>query len=402
MIKSNNSGNSIKLFEYYYLIILFVILLQLFLFPGIRLGVITSVIIIFISYKTIDKFKLINNTLINKLILLYLFYNSASVILYIFSGIPLSVFFAEWSNSILPVFFFYFSSNRKSDVTKFYLVTLLVLLFSFILGYYLWIIDSEEYKIFMETTEGPGTGIDFFQSLYGLTATGTFGVIGFLISGSLVLNSHGKHGKIAMVICIIATVFTFRRGSMGSLFIAFIVLHFIAFIKFNFIKKRYFIVEIVFIIFIYHFFLSGYNFFIENLIERSSMISEAVGERSFTWNVAFQDWSFIFGKGLGSIGHKAIGFSKVLIADGNYFKMIGEIGIIGFSIFLLILLISFWKGIIDFKNRFLELGIVFCICLIGVGSNIFTFQSIAPIFWFAIGRLASSNSMKNNFNLVTK
>ena len=27
---------------------------------------------------------------------------------------------------------------------------------------------SENYKIFMDTTEGPGTGLDFFQSLYGI------------------------------------------------------------------------------------------------------------------------------------------------------------------------------------------------------------------------------------------
>lgn len=395
MISDNNFFRKNRLFEYYYLIIFCVILLQLYVLPGIRLGVVTSLVILFVIFKTVNILDLIRSTVINKLVLGYLVYNTASLICYIFSEIPLNVYFAEWSNSILPMFFFYFSFKEKANNFKFYYITLCILIISFLLGYYLWTNDSEEYKIFMETTEGPGTGIDFFQSLYGLTATGTFGVIGFLISAHIVLNSHGKHGKIAMVICILATVFTFRRGSMASLFIAFIVLHFVGYFKFNFIKVRYFFVEIFFVVFIYKYYLKDFNFFFESLIERSSMISEAVGERSFTWAVAFQDWSFIFGKGLGSIGHKSIGFSKVLIADGNYFKMIGEIGIFGTLLFLLILIASFWNGIVDFKNKFLDVGIVFCICLIGVGSNILTFQSIAPIFWFAIGRLANSNWSKS-------
>jgi hypothetical protein len=178
---------------------------------------------------------------------------------------------------------------------------------------------------------------------------------------------------------------------MFSLFIAIIILHYIAYLRFNFLKKRYFIIEMFFIYLIYKYFLSDYVILLENIVERSSEISQAVGERSFTWTYAFQDLTFIFGKGLGSVGHKAIGFSKILIADGNYFKMIGEIGIFGTFLFLAILISSFWNGIKDFKNKYLDLGIIFCICLVGIGSNIFTFQSIAPIFWYAIGRIAFTN-----------
>lgn len=382
-----------RIYEYYYLIILFVILAQLFFIPSIRLGVVTSVIILLVLYNTINRHDILRNSDINKLVLAYLFYNTCSVLLYVFSGIPLSVFFAEWSNSILPIFFFYLSAKEKTESFKFYNITLIVLIISFITGFYLWMNDSENYKIFMDTTEGPGTGLDFFQSLYGLTATGTFGVVGFLISSSLVLRSNGKKGKIAMIICLVATILTFRRGSMFSLFIAIFILHYIAFLKFNFLKKRYFIVEILFIYIIYKYFLSDYTVLLENLVERSSEISQAVGERSFTWTYVFQDLSFIFGKGLGSVGHKSIGFSKILIADGNYFKMIGEIGIFGTFIFFAILILSFWNGFKDLKNKYLDLGIIFCLCLIAIGSNIFTFQSIAPIFWFAIGRI--SNSSKN-------
>ncbi len=391
MINMFKSIKKNRIYEFYYVIILFIVLTQLYFISSIRLGVVTSVIILLALYNTINKRDLLINSDINKLVLAYLFYNTFSVLMYVFSGIPLSVFFAEWSNSILPIFFFYLPSKEKTENFRFYNITLFVLIISFIIGFYLWINDSEYYKVFMETTEGPGTGLDFFQSLYGLTATGTLGVIGFLISSSLILRSNGKKGKIAMIICLVATILTFRRGAMFSLFIAFIILHYIAYLRFNFLKKRYFIIEMFFIYLIYKYFLSDYVILLENIVERSSEISQAVGERSFTWTYAFQDLTFIFGKGLGSVGHKAIGFSKILIADGNYFKMIGEIGIFGTFLFLAILISSFWNGIKDFKNKYLDLGIIFCICLVGIGSNIFTFQSIAPIFWYAIGRIAFTN-----------
>ncbi len=391
MIKIFNTLKKEKIYEYYYLIILFVVLIQLYFIPSIRLGVVTTVIILFVLYNTINRHDLLRNSSINKLVLAYLFYNTFSVLFYVFSGIPLAVFFAEWSNSILPIFFFYLPSKEKTNNFRFYNITLYVLIISFITGFYLWMNDSDYYKFFMETTEGPGVGIDFFQSLYGLTATGAFGVIGFLISTNLLLRSNGKKGKISMIICFVATILTFRRGAMFSLFTAIIILHYIGYLKFHFLKKRYFIVEFIFIYLIYKYLLSDYAVLLENLLDRNSDISQAVGERSFTWTYVFQDLTFIFGKGLGSVGHKAIGFSKILIADGNYFKMIGEIGIFGTFIFFAILISSFWNGFKDLKNKYLDLGVIFCICLIAIGSNIFTFQSIAPIFWFAIGRISNSN-----------
>ena len=387
-----------KIYEYYYVIILFIVLIQLFFIPAIRLGVVTAGIILMVIYKSINKHDLLRNTSINKLVLAYLFYNTISIVWFVFSGIPVSVFFAEWANSILPVFFFYLASKEKIANFRFYNITLLVLVISFIVGFYLWVNESEIYKVFMETTEGPGTGIDFFQSLYGLTATGAFGVVGFLISSSLVLNSNGRQGKIAMIICLIATILTFRRGAMVSLFIVIIVFHYIGFLRFRFFKKRYFIIETLFIYGVYKFFLSDFNDLFENIVERSSMISEAFDKRSFAWAYAFQDLTFIFGKGVGSIGHKAIGFSKILIADGNYFKMIAEIGILGTLIFSAIIISSLVNGYKDLKNKYIDLGIVLSMCLIGVGSNIFTFQSIAPIFWYSIGRLANKNIVKRSFD----
>lgn len=372
------------------MLFLFVVIFQLFFKPDIRLGLITSLLIFLVAILCISKKQILINTLTNKLVIVYLIYNSISLLWFIFDSIPVSVFWAEWSNSILPIIFFYFPSFKNRNDNKFYKVTLFVLIISFIIAFFLWISDSQLYRNFMDVTEGPGTDMFFFQSLYGLTATGALGVIGFLIASHIFLQSHGKHGKISMLICIASTILTFRRSALAVLFFSLIIIIYIGFIKYRFIKRRFFIFVFIFIIFIYKYLANNYTDFLENLIERTQMISEAFDERSNTWGYAFDKANVLIGGGLGAFGHKAIGYNNNLIPDGNYFKLFAELGVIGFSFFLLIIGQSLKNGLQNFRENYLETIIVIALCIMSIGSNIFTYQSIAPIFWYSIGRLSLS------------
>ena len=96
--------------------------------------------------------------------------------------------------------------------------------------------------------------------------------------------------------------------------------------------------------------------------------------------------NLLTGDGLGRYSHKAVEYSDKFISDGNYFRMIAEIGILGFLIFTLIIITSLFKGYRNFKEKYIELGIIVIICMQAVGSNVFAFQLIAPIFWYSIGR----------------
>jgi hypothetical protein len=124
------------------------------------------------------------------------------------------------------------------------------------------------------------------------------------------------------------------------------------------------------------------------------MLSEAFDERSTNWLDSFKQANFLIGGGLGAFGHKAVPYSKVIIADGNYFKMFAELGIIGVFVFLSILVSSIFKGMQDLKNKYLELGIVVGLSLMAIGSNIFEYQIIAPVFWYSMGKIFSRNSLK--------
>lgn len=395
MIQSNISNNSSsKLHEYFYLIVVLVILFQLYV-PQIRLGIITSFIMFLLIYKNIKRHSLLYNSSINKLVLFYILYNSISIFWFLFKGFPLSVFFAEWTNSILPVFFFYFSYPYKRKEDQFYHYTLLALIFSFIIGFVLWIMELPIYRAFMDVTEGPGTDLLFFQSLFGLTATAALGFIAFLISFQIIFKSKGKNGKIALLISLVATILTFRRSALAVLILSILVMHFLGYFRYSFVKKRYFLIELAFFYGLILYVTYTYDDFFTNLFERISMLSEAFDERKVNNLSAFSQDNLLIGGGLGAYGHKVVPYSKIVIADGNYFKMFAELGIIGTFTFFSILTCSIFKGIQDLRNKYLEMGIVVGLSLMAIGSNIFEYQIIAPIFWYSVGKIFAVYSSKN-------
>jgi hypothetical protein len=381
-----------KMYDYFYPILLGVILIQIFFMPEIRLGVVTAIIIIFLAFSGISKKTILFNSIENKLVLLYFVYNTATFVLYVINGVPLSVFIAEWSNSILPIVFYYFAQENRQKDDTFYEKTLYTLILSFAIGYYLWISESGMYRIFMNTTEGPGTDLLFFQSVFGLTATGAFGIIGFIISARIIFKSKGANGKIALIISSIAAILTFRRAALLVLLMYIAAFHYLGYYKYRFIKRIYFFVELIILYIILMLVYAQYGELIDGVFHRLGMISDAFESRSDDWKKAFDYPYLITGRGLGSVGHKALEFTEILIPDGNYFKIIAETGIIGFSLFVAILVLAIVNGIKNLREDYMQLGIVLAMCLIAVGSNIFTYQSIAPIFWFSIGKLLLKKS----------
>ena len=97
-----------------------------------------------------------------------------------------------------------------------------------------------------------------------------------------------------------------------------------------------------------------------------------------------------FGIGIGRAGHKAIQFGFRGVPDGNYFRIIAELGILGALTFLLV---STEALINSFKyNPYLFVAI--CVYLVqAVASNIIDFAYTGSIFWFIIGY---SNNLKVN------
>lgn len=386
--------------RYFYLILLAVIVSQLFLFPEIKLGVVTSMIILIIMLCDMRGKDFFRNSLINYLLLIYILYNTISVALYAVNEMPLTVFVAEWSNSILPVFFFYFAKGEKLRF-EFYRITLNAILVSFVMGFFLWVVESEMYRAFMDVTEGVGTDLLYFQSLFGLTATAVFGVIGYLISSSLFFETKEKRWLVSIIICSIAVVLTFRRSAALVLLLSIIFTHYICYFKYKFIGKINLIVEVVFIGAVFLTLQYDYSEPLGMFFERAYDVSEAINSRSDTWEYAYNLNGMTVGAGLGAFGHKALGYSSTLITDGNYHKLMAEIGLIGFAIFMLIIISTLLRCLLNLRHRYLEFGIVSAFSIIAIGSNVLTFQALAPLFWYAIGCvwMRSNQTLRMGYNL---
>ena len=288
------------------------------------------------------------------------------------------------------VFYFIGRIDRKDD--KFYKMTWFALVLCFLLGFYYQVTLPESYRESMaklDNTGGtdPASFILYFRSLLGITATGSLAAIGVLLSLANLSKSKAKKGKIALVICFLALILTFRRSALYVGVFAFLWINYLTFFKLRRSKWQLFLFEVLMLAVMIFFINSFDPDFLNSLSDRFGALSEAIDERNGNWFEGLSHAKNIFmGDGLGRFGHKAALFTDDVIPDGNYFRIIAELGIFGIIIFGSLIMVAFKRGFSSLKSNYLEIGIIIMVCLQAVGSDIFSFQLVAPIFWFAIGR----------------
>lgn len=125
------------------------------------------------------------------------------------------------------------------------------------------------------------------------------------------------------------------------------------------------------------------------MLVRFQQVNSVISERSHGWLNAFSNgfWEMIYGAGFATGGQRAIGFSATTVNDGNYFKIIYDLGIIGLLL---------WIGqVASIVRRSVHLAqFPYFVAVIGfmiqmIGSNLLTFYSTALLFWYCIGRLVN-------------
>lgn len=351
-----------------------------------------SIVMVFFLLLLLKLKKIVIKNYFDWLILLYIIYNTISCITFIYSDLPISVFVMEYSNSILPMICFYFIGKMNLENLNFYDITLYSIFACFLIGFYYQFNLPENYREFMaklDNTEGTGPEffILYFRSLLGITATGSLSAICVLLSLDKIYRSNGRFGKIIFLISFIVLLLTFRRSAFYVTFFAILWVNYLAIFKFKLTKKRLIIFEVASLIFLGLLLNYMDPEFINSVIERFGSFNDAIDERNQSWfDGISKTKNLIIGDGLGRYGHKAALFTDNIIPDGNYFRIFSELGIIGLFLFLSIIVSSLFKSYKKLNKYYIEFAIILMICLQGVGSDIFSFQLIAPIFWFTIGR----------------
>ncbi len=377
--------------DYYYLIAIIVYFSAIYL-AQIRVGVFMSAVMIFFIFYLIKKRAFFLRNELDILVFLYIIYNVLSFYWYLLSGLPIKVFYMEFSNSILPIICFYFMGRINRHESSFYIITLKVLVLCFLVGFYLQITVPPQYIEFMNKIDNSGDVPSAFainyRSFIGLTTTGSLSAIGFLVSMAILNKSKLKKGKFFLLVCLIALLATFRRSAWFVACFAFVWINYLAIFKIQISKWRLLIFEFLLFFILIVIINSVDSEFLVTLAKRFNL-NKAVNERNDSWISGLHNVkNLILGDGLGRYSTKAMenANTKDYIPDGNYFRIFTETGILGSLLFLGTIFTAIRKGLNELNDNYVAIGIIIMICIQAVGSNVFSFQLIAPIFWYSVGR----------------
>ena len=395
-------NKKIYFYDFYYFIIIIVYFAAIYI-PQIRIGVAMSIIMLCSTYYLVKNNLFSIRTYLDLIVSFYITYNTISILWFLWTGLPVDVFIMEYSNSILPIICFYFIGRIDREDTSFYKITWYALIIGFSIGFYYQIALPENYREFMAKMDNSGETnplafISAFRSLFGVTATGSLSAIGLLMSFAIILMSKVKKGKIGFFICFVTLIFSFRRSALYVCLFAILWINYLSFFKFKTSKWRLLFFEIC-MVFLSISLISIFDpSFFKSLTSRFSDLSNALKERNSNWIEGLSHASnLVVGDGLGRFSHKAAQYTDDILPDGNYFRIIAELGVFGILIFIAIIFVSLKKGLAKLADNYLEIGIIIMLCMQAVGSDIFSFQLLAPIFWYSIGRC---NRILPNNNLT--
>lgn len=321
---------------------------------------------------------------IDLLVLAYLFYCCSSVIWVILNGINLDAYIRAVSNSLFPILFYYCARMNRWTFYKRFLCGYHV---CSIIGFSLLVTMPAWYYQYCRNYGYPFTRL---SSFIGSTAVGSLGAVAVLVSIWIVYESRGKKGKISYLLSIIFVFASMQRSAWIVATASLVFTHFYVFFVWKTVKCRYLLVELAGLA------LAGFVMRnrIISMVQRWILEHQVAGsqgmfsERTGQWVQGIKNANLLYGNGYGTVGHKAIGYVEAIVADGSWICLLCEIGIIGVTIFLMILIWSVKHGLSHLKELFLPLGIIVCISLQAIGSNMFEYQIIMPVFWYAIGCIA--------------
>ena len=402
----------------------------IFLFvPGFRTGVFAAALMVAIlieaslnvikSDKPSDFISLLNIS-----VLAYFIYNFFSFIWILKNGFPISVYVEEFSNSILPIVFFFvavcvFNKDRENSISidvfyKFFLYSfaalsvVCIILYAWAPQFYC----DYLFNMSLISKADAQTVQVRMEGLTGSTHIGYLGVASMLVASKYMyeclekigiaskdfklkaMNSNQKSLFVKTLVYAFLFVFNFivvfmanGRAAMVCGLLVIVYLNFLVFVAFKFIDKKYMYIEIGVIIALIIVMAIATPGVASKVWARLVSLPGAIGQRSEQWVAAINNmYGQWFGNGLGANGHKALYVEGAhVIPDGGLVKLYCEEGALGFALYVYIMLCTFRNGIKNIKECFCELGIIGCALLISIGSNVIAFQPCMPIFWFAAG-----------------
>lgn len=374
-----------------YYIIVIALYLATFYNSNISVGVICSALICvtIVGSFVFNRIDIYRMSFTDTICLIYFFWCMGSSIQYIVQELPISVFVKAVSNSLLPVFFYYFA--RKKSINKFWNRFVFAYCVCGGVGAVLLVTMP---KWFWTYCYNHGYSYTRLSSAVGSTAMGCLGAIAVVVCLEKVYRTCGRQGKILYVLSLLFTFMSMQRSAWMVSFLSLIILHYCFFVKWRRVKRKYLLVEFAFLISVFLVCQEQLISMIKRWVleHQDSAINNPGGAGLFSsrvgqWIDGFQNSNIFWGSGYGARSHKAVGYISYAVCDGSWSVLVCEIGMIGCILFLVIIIRSLKFGVYNFKELFMPVMVIVTISLQAIGSNMFEYQIIMPLFWMAVGQI---------------
>lgn len=356
-----------------------------------------------------------------KLMISWLIYNIASIIMYAFNGLPISCYVDSMQTYFFPMLFFFIGNNTKIIDDSYYKVLLASLAFLFLMGFYLYFATPSYYVSYQAEIrsdlwyENSGVSEDNVMDVLRFSSFMSSSYVTSALSISLVAIAFSflfRKTKLKPIILyflamvgVVGAVLCQQRIAMGSVLIVLPVFSYFGLKKNN---KGIFTLSItIVVLFII---LLGTSFFndrlsiiIEQIIGRIEQMdfSKAMSDRTGQYDKASDEilsW-IVTGKGMGAGGHSAVKAGGIGVCDGELFHLLLEFGVLGYLLLVPLLVKTLIRGVKKFDVLNLETFVVFYILLTCIGANGLS-QSylIGPLFWFCVGRIWNTKYINYRLN----
>ncbi len=363
--------------------------------PAVRPGVVSAGLMALVLAELILRKRLTFRGMTDRLVAVYFVYNALSFVQILLAGLPMQIYFGEFAVSLFPMIFYYVGRGADASVQRFYRNFILAILIVSVLGILLQLlmpqfyIDFSYQRGFVSKADAATCRVRM-DSVVGSTVLGFLAVAGMLAAIPFLKEKRTRtFAVLSMLVNFAAAFLSSQRAAMVVAILVVLYTNYLIFFVFQLAGKRYFFAEVGFFVlaFLLLFLLDRHTAM--KFYYRLESLPGAIGQRSEQWvaavNNMFSTW---FGNGLGANGHRALGLPNThVIADGGLVKLYCEQGVIGFSMFLYLLILALRKGSRKIGEYCAELGIILAALLQSIGSNTLAFQLATPIFWYAVGRI---------------
>ena len=387
---------------YYYPAMMLIYLASLISLDLIHPGIASAILVIFTAASCFlsGKFKVLKEKNAADITMMaWIIYNLISGIWTVAYGMPLSVYTGELFTTAVPmIFYFAARDSEESEREMFYRYFIWAVTFIGIVGIILYITAPKFYISYLYRLEyvsraDVSTMRVRMHSVIGSTLMGYLPVIAMLFSEHFILKSKKKNYIVFFFINCFLAFMSNQRAAMVAAILVVIYINYLVFFTFRIFDKKYFMAEIAGFLLIFFILIFAFNGAFMKVYYRLVSLPGAIGQRSDQWVGAANNMANIWlGNGLGANGHRALGIQEHIIADGGLAKLYCEMGIIGTSIFIFLMILILKRAFRNLEKSSAETGIVLVTLLVSIGSNMMSFALAVPVLYYAIGAITKNDA----------